>query len=174
MVLHDKPSPVTPYMLQSYYHKYKTIPAVSFMRFQITIDTIKEFIDLEKTDDAVVFAIKLYSMINPFNSFGNSNDKKHYMVWCEENNIENINSEIRSLLDMSNDYNYVLNCLTNGDQTYKTDKLIRKSLFEEVLIRYIDEYENDLHEKEPFKYLKYIDLDKYVVYGGKKTLFYYN
>ena len=173
MILCDNPSPVTSHMLQSYYHKYKTIPAVSFMEFQITLDTVKEFIDLEKTDEAVIFAIKLYSMIKPYNALGNSCEKKHYTVWWEERNIENVNSEIRSLLNMSNDYNYVLNCLTNGDQTYRKDKLIRKSLFEEVLIRYIDEYEDDLHEKEPFKYLKYIDLDHYMVYGGKKLLFYY-
>ena len=107
MILYNDPRPITALMIQEYYHKYKTIPAISFMNGLISIDLLKEFIDLEKTDNAIVFAIKLYSIVYPYRTFGNSVDKKHYTVWCSSNIIlDHINEEIKSLL---NEYNFTKN-----------------------------------------------------------------
>ena len=56
----ERDKPITAELLYDYFKSYKTIPAITYVNSLVTTDLLDEFVKIAATDDAIVFAIKMY------------------------------------------------------------------------------------------------------------------
>lgn len=108
--------PITAEILYDYFKSYKTIPAITYVNSLVTTDLLDEFVRIAATDDAIVFAIKMYiacikeKWLNDENGLLNKTkisyeDIMHYTEFDEYE---------EKLISLATDKTYVLNKLDDG------------------------------------------------------------
>ena len=112
--VNDKP--ITAELLYDYFKSYKTIPATTYVNGFITTDLLDEFISIAASDDAIVFAIKMYiaSIKEKWkpDDIGHEDETKisyeNIMHYTEFDEYQ------EKLIALAHDKTYVLNKLNDG------------------------------------------------------------
>ena len=135
------------------YKTYKTIPGNPY-----PIDVVKDFITKVGTDDAVVYALKNYTLSHDRSPFGcrcknhviwNKRKPEHIMQRLDE---ESDMDDVKEILTMAKDMDYVMGKMTDCS-TSRRD--ICRAMSDEKLVWYYDELlktenKTELHKKPEY------------------------
>ena len=151
------------------YRKYKTISGCRH-----SIEEVKDFISKVGTDDAVIYALKNYTLSHQRSPFGHK--CRHHVIWNErkpEDIMKTLNKtdemdEVKEILSMAKDLDYVMKKMTDCS-TSRRDTCA--AMTEEEFVWYYDELiktenKTDLHKKYNFRLSDLDDMKRPVYLDG--------